>query len=90
MFMTKLFSWKSWDLDIWTVGWACFLLFFFVWEYLSGRFGDGREMLTDHLRPVFDSAPVTWYMAMGLWLWLGPHFLFPSLERKIFEVISGG
>lgn len=84
-----LFSWRTWDLDLWTLGWIFFIVFFFVWEYLSSTYG-GQEMLTDHLRPMFHAAPVTWYMAVGLWLWMGPHFLFPELEQFIANTVRGG
>lgn len=86
----KLFSWNTWDLDIWTYGWIVWSLFFFVWEFLSAHFAGqgGGEMLTDHLRPLFHVAPVTWFMVFGLWVWLGIHFLAPTFERWLAEVVS--
>lgn len=65
------------------------MAFFFIWEALSRIYG-GQEMLTDHLRPIFHAAPVTWYLAFGLWLWVGPHFLFPAFERSFAVWVGGG
>lgn len=85
----SLFSWNTWDIDHETVGWIIFIIYFAVWEaYTASR--PGQEMLTDHLRPVFHAAPVTWFIVFGLWLWLGIHFLSPALEQWLSQVVKTG
>lgn len=81
-----MISWSSWEIDIWTIGWLAFMVFFFVWEFLAIAH-DARHTLTFHLRPVFHSAPVTWYIGVGIWLWMGPHFFFPGLEQRFFDLV---
>lgn len=81
-------DWTPWDWDIWTAGWTVWAVFFFVWEVASRWFG-GKEMLTDHLRPVFLSAPVVWFIFLGIWLWLGIHLLAPTLEAWISRAAAG-
>jgi len=78
--------WSSWDWDYTTVGWAIFILYFIVWEAYTGIRHE-NEMLTDHLRPIFHAAPITWWLAFGLWLWLGVHFLAPSWERGLLNAV---
>lgn len=78
----------SWDFDWQTWGWVGFILYFAVWEAVTAWAGPD-EMLTDHLRDVFHSAPITWYVAFGIWLWMGPHFLWPGLE-KWWATLTGG
>lgn len=85
-------SWESWAWDIPTLGWAAWALFFAVWETYTGINHEG-QMLTDHLRPVFLNSPPVWFLAFGLWAWLGVHLLAPTLEtwlaRAVGEVTSG-
>lgn len=80
-------DWTAWGLDFWTWGWVAWLLFFVVWETLSGVYG-GREMLTDHLRPVIGAAPILWWTMFGLWLWLGVHLLAPAVEAWIARSVG--
>ena len=63
------------------------MLWFAVLETASLLWWRGEE-LTAHLRPLFLEHPLTWFVALGLWLWLGAHFLFPSLEVWIGDVVS--
>ena len=63
------------------------MLAFFVGEMLSRMYG-GNEMATDHLRPLFHAAPVTWWIAFGIWIWLGFHFLWPAGEAWLFRVVN--
>lgn len=86
--MSRFADWRPWDLDVWTTGWAAWMLFFFVWEALSRVYG-GKEMLTDHLRPIFLSQPPIWFIAFGLWLWLGIHLLVPTLESWLIRSAAG-
>ena len=67
-------SWSAWRLDTFTWGWIAWLLFFLVWETL-GIINSSEHTLTEHLRPLFISQSLTWFLASGLWLWLGYHFL---------------
>lgn len=85
----SLWTWRSWDFDIATVGWLLWMLFFFVWEWVTSRFSGNGEMLTDHLRPIFLSAPVIWFAAFGLWLWIGIHLLAPRLEAFLLRLLGG-
>lgn len=81
-------DWSVWQLDVWTKGWLAWILFFIVWETLSLRAGTGQE-LTQHLRPIFLSVPVVWWLAFGLWLWVGVHFLAPAIESSILRIARG-
>lgn len=86
--MRRFGNWAPWDWDIFTAVWTVWMVFFFVWEAVSRHFG-GHEMLTDHLRPIFLSYPVVWFIAFGIWLWLGVHLLAPTLEAWISSSTSG-
>lgn len=86
--MNGFWTWSTWDLDMWTVGWLAWILFFAVWETLSS-FSEDAEMLTNHLRPIFLSMPLTWFLTAGLWLWLGFHMLAPVLEDWIPRAAGG-
>jgi hypothetical protein len=81
-------NWSVWELDGWTTGWLVWILFFVVWETLSLRAGTGQE-LTQHLRPVFLSAPVVWWVFFGLWLWIGVHLLAPAIEDGLLRIVRG-
>lgn len=81
-------DWAPWDLDVWTLGWDFWIAFFIIWETASGIWGE-QEQLTNHLRPVFLSAPVIWFLAFGIWLWLGVHLLVPTLEAWISKSAGG-
>lgn len=72
--MSTPWSWDVWGMDMFTTGWVVWILFFAVWETWALIVGTNQE-LTEHLRPVFLSSPPTWFLAFGLWLWLGFHFL---------------
>ena len=82
-------DWSVWQLDVWTKGWIAWILFFIVWETLTLRAGTGQE-LTQHLRPIFLSVPVVWWIAVGLWLWAGVHLLAPALESALLRIVRGG
>lgn len=86
-------AWKSWDWDVWTAGWFAWIVFFVVWESITGYFinrkGSDFEMLTDHLRPIFLSVPVLWWLSFGLWLWIGVHMLAPTAESYIYRLVRG-
>lgn len=72
---------------MWTLGWIIWLAAFFVWETLS-LLDNRNQELTEHLRPVFLSQPITWFLALGLWLWIGYHFLLEAGTPFIREVIE--
>ena len=80
-------DWSAWRLDWFTWGWIIWLLFFMVWEGLAVRL-DVTGTLTYHLRPVFHAAPVTWYVGVAVWLWLGPHFFYPGFERMFHRLLG--
>ena len=77
-------DWSAWRLDLFTWGWIVWILFFFVWESAALYARTGQE-LTEHLRPVFASQPVVWFLAVGLWLWLGVHLLAWQWEHRIVD-----
>jgi hypothetical protein len=81
-------NWGVWHLDGWTTGWLAWILFFVIWETLALRAGTGQE-LTQHLRPIFLSAPVVWWVAFGLWLWVGVHLLAPAIEDAMLRIVRG-
>ena len=81
-------SWDAWRLDHLTWGWIAWVVFFLVWETYALVRHPGEE-LTAHLRPLFLNAPITWYLAFGLWLWLGVHFLAPRIERELLLLLRG-
>lgn len=80
-------SWNAWKLDLDTWGWIAFILFFAIWETFTGIRGN-RNQLTHHFREMIDVAPITWWLGFGVWLWMGPHFLFPALERWIHSLVT--
>ena len=82
-------DWTVWQLDRFTVGWAAWLLFFAVWESWALATGYSGT-LTAHLRPVFLAWPVTWWIAFGVWLWIGVHLLAPGVERALLDLARGG
>ena len=83
-----LAAWSAWRLDHLTVGWIVWIVFFVVWETYALVRHPGEE-LTAHLRPLFLEHPLTWFLALGLWLWLGVHFLAPVLERWLVDTAGG-
>lgn len=90
--MSRYANWTAWDLDVWTWGWIAWLVFFPVWETLSGKYANLEgdfEMLTNHLRPIFLNVPVVWWISLGLWLWLGVHLLAPTVESWVFQAVRG-
>ena len=80
--------WASWqNASGLTWAWVAWLLAFAVLEAIA-LINDDRWTLTYHLRPVFTEYGVTWFVALGLWLWLGVHFLAPSWEPRILEFLA--
>lgn len=79
-------NWSAWKLDGWTVAWLAWIVFFFALETwtLAAR---SHNELTAHLRPLIQSAPPVWFIGLGLWLWLGLHFLIQGMDwRGLFRV----
>lgn len=72
--MSAPWTWEVWGLDMFTIGWIAWMLFFFIWEIWALIVGSNQE-LTEHLRPIFLSQSLAWFLAFGLWLWIGFHFL---------------
>jgi hypothetical protein len=70
-----------------TIGWVVWGVYFAVWETWTSLVE--MEMLTDHLRPVFHAMPVIWFLGLGLWVWMGIHFLAPSLEGWLARAAGG-
>ena len=84
-------AWDAWRLTPLTWAWIAWIAAFIVLETYALIEGRGQE-LTQHLRPIFTFHPLAWFTALGLYLWLGAHFLFYRWEHKIIEwfVGSGG
>lgn len=91
--MSRFFSGSVWDWDIPTLLNLLLVIGFLVLEFLTSQYSPilswRGEMVTDHWRPVFHAAPVTWWIALGLWLWLGPHFLWPAAEEALRRTVGG-
>jgi hypothetical protein len=78
--------WSAWHFDHLTWGWIVWIAFFAVWETYSLVLHPGQE-LTAHLRPLFLEHPLTWWLALGTWLWLGFHFLAPAAETGLLDLV---
>jgi len=81
-------AWTTWDTP--TILWLGWIVWFFALESWAIFTGLPQHTLTWHLRPFLLNHPLTWFMAFGLWLWLGIHFLAPSLEQWILRAVVGG
>lgn len=81
--------WRAWQIDTFTAAWIVWIAAFIIvetWAVRTGYWGT----LTSHLRPLFLSAPVTWWVAFGLWLWFGIHMLAPNLEAWLLDAVGRG
>lgn len=81
-------SWQAWKLDGWTWAWIFWMVWFVGVETAALITGSKNE-LTEHLRPIFLSQPVVWFIAVGLWVWLGVHLLAPPLEAWLARMVGG-
>lgn len=72
---------NPWTWDAWTALWSLWIVAFFVLETwtLANR---SHNELTAHLRPVVQFAPPVWFIFVGLWLWLGFHFLVQGMDWR--------
>lgn len=73
-------SWAAWRLDPLTWLWIFWMAQFAVLETIGLITNPAVGPLTAHLRPVFQSSPLSWFIAFGVWLWLGQHFLFAFMD----------
>lgn len=74
--MARLASvWTAWRLDPHTVAWSIWIVWFAVWETWAIVTPQPADTLTAHLRPIFAEHPLAWFLTLGLWLWVGFHFL---------------
>jgi hypothetical protein len=83
--MSRYFDWSAWQMDWMTIWIAFWMVQFAVIEALGAR---SDNMVTDHLRPIFHSAPLSWWLALGVWLWLGPHMLWPAAEEALRRTVG--
>lgn len=81
-------SWAAWRLDALTWSWIAWMLAFVALETIALVWHPGQE-LTAHLRPLFGEHPLTWWLALGAWLWLGIHFLAWRWEQQILAFFVG-
>lgn len=72
--MTGRVDWSAWRLDGWTIAWLAWIVAFFALETVTLVTRSHNE-LTAHLRPLMQADPLTGFLALGIWLWLGYHFL---------------
>jgi hypothetical protein len=77
-------NWTAWRLDGWTVMWVLWIVAFFALETVTLVLRSHNE-LTAHLRPLFQLDPLTWFLAAGVWLWLGYHFLVQGVFVPVPE-----
>jgi hypothetical protein len=70
-------SWSAWNIDVFTIGWIVWIVFFVVWE-VAAIIAGATNTLTYHLRPLFVNAPITWFLTLGLYVWLGFHLLLEA------------
>lgn len=70
--------WDSWKLDAFTWGWIIWIAYFAIWETYTLVWHRGEE-LTAHLRPVFQTYDIVYFLVVGLYLWIGFHFLVDGL-----------
>ena len=82
--------WRAWGLDAPTWGWIGWLAAFIALETWAITSEQPIHTLTSHLRPLFLSAPITWWIALGLWGWIGVHMLAPDLERWLIDAVGKG
>lgn len=82
-------SWRAWELDTITWGWIAWIGWFLALESYALWASSGQE-LTAHLRPVFGTHSLAWFLAAGAWLWLGVHILAPRLEAWVLATVDGG
>lgn len=82
-------AWHAWRLDpptaLW-IGWIGYFAILEGWAVVSDR---PVHTLTFHLRPLFIEHPLSWWLALGLWGWLGVHMLAPTLEQWIVHAVRG-
>lgn len=67
-------DWSAWRWDGWTSAWVVWIVVFFGLETWTLVVRSHNE-LTAHLRPLIQAAPPAYFIGLGLWLWLGFHFL---------------
>lgn len=74
-------TWAAWGRDPFTWLWVFWIAFFVALETVTLIWFRGQE-LTAHIRPVFQAGGAlspAWYLGLGLWIWLGVHFLVDGL-----------
>lgn len=74
-------GWTAWRPDFFTWAWVAWIAAFAVLETWALWQGRGQE-LTAHLRPLFQGGGALsplWFIGLGVWIWLGLHFLVDGL-----------
>lgn len=80
-------GWSAWRLDPPTWAWIVWIAWFIGWE-TYGLAAGYEDTLTAHLRPLWLAQPLTWWLALGLWLWLGCHMLLPAGEAWLLDLVA--
>lgn len=82
-------SWQAWQWDWPTAWWSLWIAVFMVVETWALVTPVPHDTLTAHLRPLFAEHPLTYFLTLGLWLWLGQHFLVAGVDFGWFTESSG-
>lgn len=90
---SRVIDFTVWELDAPTIIFILwFVVGFLVFEWLTSNTGPIEEwqgqMVTDHLQATFHIAPITWWLGLGAYLWLGPHIFWPALEATIKRAVG--
>lgn len=77
---------SAWRLDPVTVQWLLWMAWFVVLEAYAVVTAPTEHPLTAHLRPLFQADPLVWFTILGVWLWLGFHFLVQGTPWRAWHI----
>lgn len=77
----------AWQLDLPTRLWAVWMVGFVLLESWAVATSQPEHTLTWHLRPVFHSHPLAWFLLAGFLCWMCLHFLAPGFEQRLLDVV---
>lgn len=66
-----------------TIAWLIWLGWFIYWEARALMRKDLGDTLSEHVWKTLKRSPVFWFTALGGFVWLGLHFFWHSLPRRI-------
>lgn len=79
---------SAWALDAPTWGWIFWLGWFLALESWALATAQPVHTLTFHLHPLFLTQPITWFLGVGLWLWIGVHIFAPAVEQWLIRSVG--